>query len=327
MEFVVPQMLWWLALPAALLAAYAWAQSRRARDAVRFSSVALLRAATAGRPSTAGRRHLPPMIVLAGVAVAIVALARPAVRTPLPKERATIVLVIDVSGSMASGDMFPSRLAAAKRAAKMFVDTLPADFRLGVVAFSSQATLVQPVTDDHAAVRAAIDKLQIGGATAIGDGLQVALAALPPAQPAAPAAPATGAVPAGAPPPPPPGIVLLLTDGENTDGTPPLEAAQKARDANVPVFTIGIGGRGGLFGTGGRGGVDEQLLREMAAQTGGQYYYAPSGGDLRRVYNDLGLALGWDWQRREIGHYFAGGALALLTGGLGLAFLWLHRQP
>ncbi len=327
MEFVVPQMLWWLALPAALLAAYAWAQSRRARDAVRFSSVALLRAAMAGGPSTAGRRHLPPVVALAGVAVAVVALARPAVRTPLPKERATIVLVIDVSGSMASGDMFPSRLAAAKRAAKTFVDSLPADFRLGVVAFSSQATLVQPVTDDHAAVRAAIDKLQIGGATAIGDGLQVALAALPPAQPAAPAAPAPGAVPVGAPPPPPPGIVLLLTDGENTDGTPPLEVAQKARAENVPVFTIGIGGRGGLFGAGGRGGVDEQLLREMAAQTGGQYYYAPSGGDLRRVYNDLGLALGWDWQRREIGHYFAGGALALLAGGLGLAFLWLHRQP
>src|SRR5918911_1964499 len=109
MEFVLPGVLWWLALPALLVAAYAWAQTRRAREAVRFSSVGLLHAALAGRPSTAGRRHVPPAIVLGGLAVGIVALARPALRTPLPRERVTVVLVVDVSGSMSSSDMFPSR--------------------------------------------------------------------------------------------------------------------------------------------------------------------------------------------------------------------------
>src|SRR5919198_5671246 len=131
MEFIVPPLLWWLALPFLLLAGYAWAQTRRARDAVPFSSLDLLRAALAGRPATALRRHLPPLLAVAGAALATVALARPALRTPIPKERATIILVMDVSGSMAAGDMFPSRLSAAKRASKGFVDTLPADFRVG----------------------------------------------------------------------------------------------------------------------------------------------------------------------------------------------------
>jgi Ca-activated chloride channel family protein len=108
---------------------------------------------------------------------------------------------------------------------------------------------------------------------------------------------------------------------------PPLEATQKAREVNVPVFTVGMGRRGGAFGLGARGGIDEPLLREIAAQTGGQYYYAPNGGELRRVYNDLGLALGWDWERWEIGGYVATGALVISTLGLCLAFLWLHRQP
>src|SRR5436190_14410523 len=174
MEFVVPPLLWWLLVPAALLAAYAMAQTRRTRDAVPFSSLALLRAAMAGRPSTAGRRHVPPVLTAGGLALAAVALARPALRTPLPKERATIVLVLDVSGSMGTNDMFPSRLAAAKRASKSFVDTLPADFRVGVVSFSDQASLVQPVTEDHEAVKAAIDGLKVGGGTAIGDGIEVA---------------------------------------------------------------------------------------------------------------------------------------------------------
>ncbi len=323
-EFVIPPLLWWLALPLALLAAYAWAQTRRAPHTVRFSSLALLRAAMVGRPSTAGRRHVPPALAAGCLALAAIALARPALRTPIPKERATIMLVIDVSGSMGTRDMFPSRLSAAKRASKAFVDTLPADFRVGVVSFSSQASLVQPVTEDHAAVRAAIDGLDLGGGTAIGEGIEVALAALPDD---AQGAPKARPLP-GQPPPPPPGIILLLTDGANTEGVPPLEASQKALGANVPVFTVGMGGRG-VFGLGGQAasGVDETLLREVAAETGGQYYFAPSGGDLSRVYGDLGLALGWDWERREIGQYVAGGAVAAAALGLALAFLWLHRQP
>jgi Ca-activated chloride channel homolog len=347
MEYVIPPLLWWLPLPLLLLGAYALAQSRRAPDAVPYSSVSLLRAALEGRPSTAFRRHFPPLLLLLALALGTVALARPALRVGVPKERATIVLVLDVSGSMGASDMWPSRLEAAKRAARDFVDTLPEGFRVGVVAFSSDASLVQPVTDDLPAVNAAIAELQLGGGTAIGEGLEVALAALPPelvAPPGAiaspggagpPGAPGGSAVPArptpqpGQPPAPPPAIVLLLTDGANTEGVPPLESTARARDVNVPVFTIGMGGRGGgfPFGGGSRGSVDEELLQEMAAQTGGQYYFAPTGGDLRRIYNDLGVALGWDFQRQEIGHLFGAGALGAAVAGLVLAFLWLHRQP
>ncbi len=343
MEYVIPPLLWWLALPLVLLGAYAWAQSRRAPDAVPYSSLPLLRAALAGRPSTAFRRHVPPILVLASLALGVVALARPALRIPVPKDQATIILVMDVSGSMSASDVFPSRLAAAKRAAQSFVESLPTGFRVGVVAFSSDASLVQPVTDDLPAVRAAIEGLQLGGGTAIGEGLEVALAALLPdllapaggaplpgggaPNPAAPAPP-TAPLQPGQPPPPPPAVVLLLTDGENTEGIPPLESTARARDANVPVFTIGMGGRGGFpFGGRGRSGVDETLLQEMAAQTGGQYYFAPNGGELRRIYNDLGLALGWEFERWEIGHFVGAGALALSATGLCLAFLWLHRQP
>src|SRR5919108_3426196 len=234
MEFVVPPLLWWVALPAALLGGYAWAQTRRARDAVPFSHLGLLCQALAGRPSTAGRRHVPPVVVLLGLGLAAVALARPALRVAIPKDRVTIVLALDVSGSMGANDVFPSRLAAAKRAARGFVNTLPAGFRVGVVAFSSTAALVQPVTEDLGAVRAAIDKLELGGGTAIGEGIQVALASLPPDTAPGAVAPAP---PPGSPPPPPPGVVLLLTDGANTEGVPPMDAAQKAREANVPIFT------------------------------------------------------------------------------------------
>lgn len=327
-EFVLPSMLWWLALPAGLLLAYAVAQTRRAPHAVRFSNLGLIRTALGERTSTAGRRHVPAALVGLMLLVGVTALARPAVRVGVPKERVTIVLVIDVSGSMSANDMLPSRLSAAKRAGKTFVESLPSGFRVGVVSFSSDATLVQPVTEDLPAVRAAIDDLQLGGGTAIGEGIQVALAALPPDE----ALLAGGSIIAprapNSPPPPPPGIILLLTDGANTEGMPPLDAAAKARAANVPIFTVGMGGRSNPFGFGrARSGVDEDNLREIAAQTGGQYYYAPGGGELQRVYNDLGLAMGWDFERREIGGYVASAGLAATLVAFTLSFLWLHRQP
>jgi Ca-activated chloride channel family protein len=327
MEFVVAPLLWWLLLPAVLLAAYAIAQSRRARGAIPYSSVALLRRALAGRPSTAWRRHVPPVLVLASLAIAAVALARPALRVPIPRERTTIILVLDVSGSMQANDMFPSRLEAAKRAARTFVDSLPDGFRIGVVSFSSAATLVQPITEDHRAARSAIDGLDADGGTAIGEGILVALASLPNEPAPLPAVPAPIGDVLGQAPPPPPAIILLLTDGENTEGVAPLVASQSALQASVPIFTVGMGGRGGGFGPRSRGGIDEPLLKEVAARTGGQYYYAPDGGQLGRIYRDLGAALGWDFERSEIGQYFAGAAAAAGVVGLSLGFLWLQRQP
>jgi Ca-activated chloride channel homolog len=330
MEFIVPPLLWWVALPVVLMVLYAWAQTRRAPDAIPFSSVALLHRALDGRPSTALRRHIPPLLAALALAGSAVALARPAMRTPLPRESATIILVIDVSGSMSANDMFPSRLEAAKRASRRFVDTLPPGFRIGVVEFSSGASLVQAVTDDYGEVHAAIESLKLGGGTQIGDGLQVALASMPSdlLAPNGQLKPPPPQVP-GAPPPPPPAVILLLTDGVNGGGVPPMDMAQQARTANVPIFTIGMGGRGGIFGIGGnRGssGVDEPALQEIAAATGGQYYFAPGGGELARVYTDLGLALGWDFIRSEIGGYVAVATLGIASLALGLGFLWLHRD-
>lgn len=333
MELADTAPLWWLAPALALLAMYAAVQGRRAPDAVPHPSIALLRAATATRPPTAWRRHLPAAAILISMILAAVALARPALRTPVPRERTTIVLVLDTSGSMQGRDLFPSRLAAAQAAARNFVGALPDGFRVGVVQFASQATLVQPVTDDLRAVRRAIDGLEADGGTAIGDGLQVALASLPPETFAAPsvALPDVSADSTGAPtgPPVPPAVVLLLTDGQNTEGPDPHAAAGSARDQGVPVFTIGIGGRAAPFGPGANrsNGVDEALLNEIAAQTGGQYYFAPGAGDLNRIYADLGRALGWDWERREIGQWFGAGALAAAVLATVLASFWLDRAP
>jgi Ca-activated chloride channel family protein len=332
MELADTAPLWWLAPALALLAVYAIAQRRRNIDAVPHPAVALLRAAMATRPSTAWRRHLPAGAILLAMILSAVALARPALRTPVPRDRTTIVMVLDTSGSMQARDLFPSRLAAAQAAARNFVGALPEGFRVGVVQFASQATLVQPVTDDLRAVRQSIDGLEPDGGTAIGDGLQVALASLPPETFAAPSvlpseAGTTGGASSG--PPTPPAVVLLLTDGQNTEGPDPRTAAGLAREQGVPVFTVGIGGRASPFGPGaGRSNsVDEVLLSEIAAQTGGQYYFAPGAGDLNRIYADLGRALGWDWERREIGHWFGASALAMTVIATVLASFWLDRAP
>lgn len=333
MELADTAPLWWLAPVLVLLAAYAVAQGRRAPDAVPHPAVALLRAAMATRPSTAWRRHLPAAALLMSMVLAAIAIARPALRTPIPRERTTIVLVLDTSGSMQARDLFPSRLAAAQAAARGFVASLPDGFRVGVVQFASQATLVQPVTDDLRAVRRAIDGLEADGGTAIGDGLQVALASLPPETFASPttAPPDSNLAGIGAPagPPVPPAVVLLLTDGQNTEGPDPHVSAGAARDQGVPVFTIGMGGRAAPFGPGANrsNSVDEALLTDIAAQTGGQYYFAPGVGDLNRIYADLGRALGWDWERREIGHWFGAGALAAAVIATSLASFWLDRAP
>jgi Ca-activated chloride channel family protein len=264
--------------------------------------------------------------------LAAVALARPALRTPVPRERTSIVLVLDTSGSMQGRDLFPSRLAAAQAAARGFVRSLPDGFRVGVVQFASQATLVQPVTDDLRAVLRGIDDLEANGGTAIGDGLQVALASLPPdmfASPSVTPLDASTALATATGPPVPPAVVLLLTDGQNTEGPNPRLVADSARDQGVPVFTIGIGGRASPFGPGANrsNGVDEVLLQEIAAETGGQYYFAPGAGDLNRIYADLGRALGWDWERREIGQWFGAGALATSVVATVLAAFWLDRAP
>jgi Ca-activated chloride channel homolog len=266
LSFASPAFLWALLAVPALLAAYLLAQRRRARYAVRFTNVELL--ATLIPRSAAWRRHVPPALALLSLAALLAGFARPQALIPVPKDQATIVMVMDTSGSMAASDVEPTRMAAARQAGKSFVDILPANFKISVVAFASSArTLVRPTTD-RAVVRAALDALQAEGGTAMGDaiarGVEIAeeVRAEPtpnPTPPPATATPATTPLPgattapivAATPistPEKPPAAILLLSDGANTDGrTSPFEAARMARAAGIPVYTIALGTADGVL--------------------------------------------------------------------------------
>ncbi|MDQ7820774.1 MAG: VWA domain-containing protein [Armatimonadota bacterium] len=310
-----------LALPA-LAAAYAAALRRPPRNPVAYTRVSLVaRAAAAGR----WRRHLPAALVGASLAAVILALARPVAPLPVPAVQTTVVLSIDVSRSMLADDLPPTRMEAAKAAAREFVLGLPRGLKVGVVTFSSYATLLVPPTADRGRVVQAIEMLSTEFATAIGDGLVEAVYALPGRQrPASPFQP---------PPPPaegaPPGTVVLLSDGQSNRGVPPQDAARIAREQGVTVYTVGIGTPEGTFlNLGGRAiwvRLDEDTLREMAEITGGAYYHARSAAELRRVYRRLSRAIGWEARPTEVTALAAGAAALLLVAAVGLSLATVHR--
>jgi Ca-activated chloride channel homolog len=359
LSFSAPALLWSLLAVPLLFGLYAIAQRRRARYAVRFTNLDLL--ATLIPRSAAWRRHVPPAFALLSLAALLLGLARPQALIPVPKDQATIVMVMDTSGSMAASDVEPTRMAAARQAGKSFLDMLPANFKISVVAFASTTrTLVRPTTD-RAAVRAALDALQAEGGTAMGDAIArgVEIAEAVQAEPAATPTPvAATATPAGAPAAgvgvpqiptleKPPAAILLLSDGANTDGrTSPVEAARMARAAGIPVYTIALGTPDGVLEVpvapglpglgGGRGRIpvrrievppDERTLRQVAEITGGQFFSAPSAGDLRAVYRDIGSRIGFEYERQEVTFAFAGAGAALLIAAGALSLAWFQRVP
>lgn len=275
MSFLAPNLLWGLLLLPLVVAAYLLAQRRRQKYAVRFTNVDLLANLIPKIP--AWRRHVPAALYLAALGALAVSLARPQTLVPVPKERATVVLVMDVSGSMAATDVQPTRLAAAKAAGTSFLDRLPAQFRVALVSFSTVAQTLTPPTTDRRAVKGALNALRAEGGTAMGDGLvrglDVAQSVDPTRAPAdgrpgAPAAPATPSgrplfpLPAGAATPAPaapspspsggaagsgddepaPVAILLLSDGASTSGrTQPFDAAAQAQRLGIPIYTIALG--------------------------------------------------------------------------------------
>jgi Ca-activated chloride channel homolog len=302
---------------------------RRRNEASRFGNPALLPALIAAQP---GRRRLvPPLLVLGALMLLVVGLARPHITRSLPKEEATVVLVMDTSRSMAAKDVKPTRLAAARSAAETFLDTVPDRFRVAIVSFSTRAEVVLPPTADRDAARASLAQLRMGAGTAIGDALARALSLVapqPPAgQPAAgqPAAPATAATPAS---------ILLLSDGAQTSGgVTPLDAAKRAAQLKVPVSTIALGTRDATVEVPLPGGLkqlvsvppDPQMLRQVAQTTGGRFFEAPTAADLDQVYKELGSRLGRERRSVEVTSVFAGlGALLLLAAG-GLSSAWFRR--
>lgn len=323
MSFQWPVMLGLLALLPVLAALYLWALRRRPRQPVRYTQVGLL--AQAAAHGGHWRRHLPAALFGLSLAAVILALARPIAPLPVPASRVTVMLSIDVSRSMLADDMPPSRLEAAKTAAKEFVHALPAGVKVGVVTFSSFATLVIPPTADRQRVLDAIDLLNVEAATAIGDGLLEALWALPGR--VRPSEPFTRAQPPQEPVLP--GTVVLLSDGQSNRGVIPQDAAQIAREQQVKVYTVGIGTPEGTFLTlGGRSiwvRLDEDTLREIAEITGGVYYRVTRAPELQQVYRRLGRVIGWDSKPTEVSAISAGVAALLAVAAIGLSLFSINR--
>jgi Ca-activated chloride channel family protein len=356
MSFLAPQLLLGLLLIPVAIGAYVLIQRRRSRYAVRFTNLELLANLAPRRPGW--RRHLPPALYLAAIGGLLFALARPTMLVNVPREDATVILGVDVSGSMTAVDVSPSRLAAAKSAATAFLDQLPAGVRVGLVAFSSQPrTLVEP-TADRQTIRTAIDGLAAKGGTAMGDALNAMLdvaenvqkadatAATPgaAATPAptvgtaspAPSAAATPAPSAGTTASAPLVAGILLSDGANSTGsTDPLDAANRAATLDVPIYTIALGTPDGRVQVpNDRGQLvtvdvppDRETLAKIAEVTGGTAFDAPTAADLQAVYDHLQSRIGYVPETQEVTSAMAAAALVCVVAGAGLASLWFGRLP
>jgi Ca-activated chloride channel homolog len=328
-----PGLLWTLLLVPVALAAYLLAQRRRSRYTVRFTNLDLLANVVSAKPRW--RRHLPPAFYLLALAALLISLARPQALALVPKEQATIILVMDVSGSMNATDVQPTRLVSSQRAATGFIEQLPEKFRVGIVSFASTAqTLTRPTTD-RAAVYEAVASLHAEGATAMGDGIERALDVKRP-----PAPPTTGTAkpdpPAQQPAADAPMVVLLLSDGANTQGrAQPLEAASDAKALGVPVFTIALGTDQGMVDVPDETGnlrripvpPDKLTLQRIAETTGARFFAAPSSRDLKEVYRELGSKIGFVKEKQEITVVFAATGLLFLVAGATMSLVWFSRFP
>jgi Ca-activated chloride channel family protein len=345
MTFLWPEFLWLLALVPLLIAAYVFILNRKRKAALRYASLTMVREAMGTGQKL--RRHVPPLLFLIGLIIMIAAVARPAAVVRLPSQHETIILSMDVSGSMRAKDVEPDRITAAQAAAKAFVKDQPRNTRIGIVAFAGTASLVQPPTQNREDLIAAIDRFQLQRATAIGSGILVALKAIFPdvdfdlrssnprlnpaggrplygqAEPDKPAAK-----------PVPPGsyksaAIILLTDGQATTGPDPIEAARMAAERGIRVFTVGVGTPNGeiLVGDGWsmRVRLDEETLKTIANLTGGEYFYAGTAVDLKKIYQSLNARFVMEKKETEITALFsAAAALTIVLSGL-LSLLWFNR--
>ena len=335
MTFAWPGMLWLFALVPALAAVYVLVLRRRRRNARLVQRVIRLSDLVGHGPGF--RRHVPALLFLLGVSACILALARPSAALLAPGRHGTVILSLDVSGSMRARDIAPTRMEAVKEAARTFVDVQPHGVRLGVVAFSGSAFLVQSPTADKSQVLAAINRLHPQMFTAVGSGLLTALEAIFPKLPVTegdPAAVLPGSPTESSPPPVAPGsyasaAIILLSDGQSNQGPDPLEAAEQAANRGVRVFTVGVGTREGAdlsFGNFSFHAIlDEATLKKIALITGGRYFKASSAEELRGIYRSLGTRLELTKQDTEITALFvaAGLGLFLLMGALSMA--WFNR--
>lgn len=289
-------------------------------------------------PASAARRRIPAACLLIGLAILVVSLARPQSVVSLPRIEGTAILAFDVSGSMAATDLEPTRMEAAKSAARAFVERQPSSIRIGVVAFSDSGFSVQVPTNDQSLIVAAINRLAPERGTSLGRGIEAALTVLADAEtdPAAGYYTRPSSGPTAAPTPLPDGVhapaaIVLLTDGENTQAPDPLAAAQAAADRGVRIFTIGIGSAEGttieVEGFTVHSRLDEPMLRQLSEVTAGEYHAAADPEALRAIYDSIGTQLVVREETMEITSLLAGaGLLVLLVGGFA-SLRWLGRWP
>ncbi|MBO3751198.1 VWA domain-containing protein [Streptosporangiaceae bacterium NEAU-GS5] len=345
MSFSWPMLLLGLLAVPLVLAIWWWTRRRRKRAAVRVTSIALVRVAMPGR--SRWRRRIPVVLFVAGLLVLGVGAARPQARVPVPMTSATILLALDISGSMCSTDVDPNRITAAKKAAADFIESQKGGPRIGLVTFSGTAGLLVPPTDDLDSVIDALDGLVTSRGTAIGQAILTSLDAIAQIDPSV--------APTGAQPKPggtgyTSSAIVVLTDGANTRGVDPQIAAKEAALRRVRVFTIGFGtttpapmvcdsnqvdgggfgGRGGGFG-GGFGGfdrgrnpltIDEPALRQIATTTGGSYHRAQNADELQKALANLPSTFTVVYEERDLAALFAAAAAILIALATGLTLWW-----
>lgn len=336
--FVWPELLSVLALLPMLVLLYWWLMYRRKKTTLRFASLSLVRQAVG--KGVGWRRHVPPALMLVALGVLIVASARPRALVALPSQQETIMLAIDVSGSMRATDVQPNRLAAAQEAAKAFLKDLPRGVRVGVVSFAGTAAIVQPPTHNREDIVAALDRFQLQRGTAIGSGIVLSLAALFP-DAGIDLSQITGQrempTDSGKPKeftPVTPGsftsaAIVLLTDGQRTTGPDPMDAAKMAADRGIRVYSVGIGTKEGetigFEGWSMRVRLDEETLKQVASITRAEYFYAGTADDLKKVYQSLSSRLAVEKKETEVSALFAAAAAVLVLLAAGLSVWWFGR--
>ena len=345
MTFLWPEMLLLLLIVPALVVAYFLILKRKKQAALKYASLTVVKEAMSAAQKF--RRHIPPLLFIISLFAMILAIARPAAIVTLPSQHRTIILAMDISGSMRATDVQPNRLAASQAAAKAFVADQPSNVRIGVVAFAGTASIVQMPTNNREDIVAAIDRFQLQRATAIGSGIIVSLAAIFPeagidvssfiyGREGVRGVPLDQSRKTDKPAfkPVPPGsyssaAIILLTDGQRTTGPSSIEAAQMAADRGVRVYTVGIGTPNGetlgFEGWSMRVRLDEASLKAIANMTRGEYFYAGTATDLKKVYQSLNSRLVLEKKETEITALFsATAALIALVSAL-LSLLWFNR--
>ena len=344
MNFLWPEFLWLLLALPLLVALYVWLLRRKKKTALRYASLSIVKEALG--PGQTIRRHIPPAIFLLALAAMLVAAARPQAVVTLPSNQQTIILAMDVSGSMRASDVQPNRLVAAQNAAKAFLTELPRHVKVGIVAFAGSAQVAQLPTTNREDLVTAIDRFQLQRATATGNAIVISLATLFPDAGIDLQSMHGGrerqrgfAIDAERKEkkeftPVPPGsyssaAIIMLTDGQRTTGVDPLEAAKMAADRGIRVYTVGIGTVDGetigFEGWSMRVRLDEETLKAIATKTSADYFYAGTANDLKKVYETLSSRLTVEKRETEVSALFAMAAAVLALLSAGLSVLWFNR--